>query len=87
MQIRPIQIFTLSFGTGYAGRGYYDGPPNSAYCDERPDVRYYASREAAPREYDRQSGYAGDCTRVAVQRELARQGFYDGPWTLKCSRG
>lgn len=75
---QPRTGFTLSFGTGYAGRGYYYGPPNSAYYYQRSDVRYYATREAAPREYYRQSGYAGYSTRVAVQRALARQGFYDG---------
>lgn len=74
----PRSGFTFSFGTGYAGRGYYYGPPNSAYYYERPEVRYYATREAAPREYYRHSGYSGGSMRVAVQRELARKGFYNG---------
>src|SRR5204862_5337595 len=47
----PRSGFTLSFGTGYAGRGYYYGPPHSAYYYERPEVRYYATCDAATREY------------------------------------
>lgn len=74
MQMRLIQIFTLSFGTGYAGRGYYDGPHNSANYDERPDVRHYASREAAPREYHRQSDYAGYTTRACRATRTGQTG-------------
>jgi hypothetical protein len=28
---RPRSTFVLSLGTGYAGRGYYYGPPNCPY--------------------------------------------------------
>ena len=66
--------FYLSLGDGYAGRGYYYGPRNSPYYYERPEVRYYATREAAPREY-----YGGDSPDIAVQRALARAGYYNGP--------
>lgn len=74
----PRSGFVLTFGIGYAGEGYYYGPPNSSYYYERPDVRYYASREDAPREYFRNDGYQQNTENSAVQRELARHGFYHG---------
>ncbi|MCF7676032.1 MAG: peptidoglycan-binding protein [Akkermansiaceae bacterium] len=74
----PRSGFVLTFGTGYAGRGYYYGPPNSRYFYERSDVRYYASREVAPREYFRNNAYPSGAMDSAVQRELARRGYYHG---------
>ena len=71
----PSSGFSLTLGTGYAGRGYYYGPPNSGYYYQRSDVHYYATREAAPREY---YGYSGNSTSAAVQQALARRGFYRG---------
>lgn len=68
----PSSSFTLSLGNGYAGRGYYYGPPSAPYYYQRPEVRYYATREAAPREY------YGNSTDAAVQRALARRGYYQG---------
>jgi hypothetical protein len=73
----PRSRFTLSFGTGYAGRGYYYGPPHSAYYYERPEVRYYATRGAAPREY--YSRGDNHSSGAAVQQALARRGYYHGP--------
>ena len=73
---RPRSTFVLSLGTGYAGRGYYYGPPDSSYYYQRSDVRYFATREAAPREYYGNEGYHDN---TAVQRELARRGYYNGP--------
>ncbi len=75
---RPRSGFSLTLGTGYAGRGYYYGPPNSAYYYERPEVRYYATREAAPREYFRNESYQGGQVNSSVQRELSRLGYYRG---------
>lgn len=75
---RPRSSFVLSLGTGYAGRGYYYGPPDCPYYYERSDVRYYATRESAPREYYSRESYRGDSSGVAVQRALARQGYYQG---------
>ena len=72
---RPSSTFVLSLGTGYAGRGYYYGPPNSSYYYQRSDVRYFATREAAPREYYSNEGYRYNS---AVQRELSRRGYYNG---------
>jgi hypothetical protein len=74
----PRSSFTLTFGTGYAGRGYYYGPPNSAYYYERPDVMYYPTRAAAPREYYSRASYSARSTEVAVQSALARSGYYRG---------
>jgi len=74
---RPRSGFTLSPGTGYAGRGYYYGPPDSPYYYERSDVRYYATREAAPREYYSNSGNRAS-TGASVQRALASRGYYGG---------
>ena len=72
----PRSGFTLSLGTGYAGRGYYYGPPHSAYYYERPEVRYYATREAAPREY--YSRGSNNSAGAAVQEALSRRGYYQG---------
>jgi Putative peptidoglycan binding domain len=74
----PRSGFILSLGTGYAGRGYYYGPPNSSYYYQRPDVHYYATREAAPREYYGRESYGANSTDIAVQRALARVGYYQG---------
>jgi hypothetical protein len=74
----PRSGFTLSFGTGYAGSGYYYGPPSSPYYYQRPDVRFYSTRELVPREYLGQAGYSSRDVASAVQRELARRGFYRG---------
>lgn len=69
----PRSSFTLSFGTGYAGRGYYYGPPYSSYYYERPEVRYYATRTVVPREY-----YRTYSVELSVQRELSNRGYYHG---------
>jgi hypothetical protein len=74
----PRSGFTLSLGNGYAGRGYYYGPPNSSYYYERPEVHYFATREAAPREYYGRDNYGANSTDVAVQRALTRAGYYQG---------
>jgi len=73
----PRSSFTLSLGTGYAGRGYYYGPPGVPYYYERPDVRYYSTRAAVPREYYG-SSYRGSSDAAAVQDALARRGYYRG---------
>ncbi len=75
----PRSSFTLSLGTGYAGHGYYYGPQNSPYYYERPDVRYYATREAAPREYYSREIFRSNSADAAVQGALARRGYYQGP--------
>ncbi len=74
---RPRSSFTLNFGLGYAGRGYYYGPPGESYYYHRPEVRYYRTRELAPREYQ---GYDYRVMSVgaSVQQALARRGYYRG---------
>ena len=73
----------LALGTGYAGRGYYYGPPGVSYYNQSPGVRYYRTRSVVPREYlgsSYGSGYSdnyGD-TDAAVQSALARRGYYHG---------
>jgi hypothetical protein len=74
----PRSSFVLSLGTGYAGRGYYYGPPNSPYYYEGSNVRYYSTREAAPREYYSGESYRGNSPDAAVQEALARRGYYQG---------
>ncbi len=78
---RPRSSFTVSLGTGYAGRGYYYGPAGADYYYERPGVTYYRSVTAIPREYGYyRSGYSsGGSTSASVQAALARRGYYHGP--------
>ena len=74
----PSAGFALTLGTGYAGRGYYYGPPNSGYYYQRPGVMYYATRDLAPREYYSQSSHGGNSMGASVQSALARRGYYRG---------
>jgi len=74
----PRSGFGLTFGTGYAGRGYYYGPPNSAYYYERPDVMFYATRALVPQEYYGRESYTHNSTEAAVQSALANSGYYRG---------
>ncbi|HEY5893834.1 MAG TPA: peptidoglycan-binding protein [Chthoniobacterales bacterium] len=78
----PRSSFTITFGTGYRGRGYYYGPPGAAYYYDAPGVGYYRTRSAVPR------GYWGDyyedrggrwSIEARVQRALSRRGYYYGP--------
>jgi putative peptidoglycan binding protein len=75
----PRSGFVLSPGIGYAGRGYYYGPPNSPYYYQHPDVKFYPKRESFPRGYAFQPNnqYAAD--EIAVQEALTRLGYYQGP--------
>jgi hypothetical protein len=75
----PHGSFTLSFGTGYAGRGYYYGPPDSSYYYQRPGVTYYRSWENVPRYYRGYSYAPRNGTAIAVQQALGRLGYYRGP--------
>lgn len=74
----PRSGFVLSPGMGYAGHGFYYGPPNSPYYYQRPDVQYYPTRDKFPRDYSfqRNNQYADE---LAVQQALARLGYYQGP--------
>lgn len=71
--------FVLGLANGYAGRGYYYGPPNTSYYNQGPQIRYYATREAAPRAYYGYENTRGNSMDAAVQQALARAGYYNGP--------
>ena len=74
----PRSGFSLSFGTGYAGRGYYYGPPGIGYYYARPGVSYYPNYYSVPRVYyGNGGGYYGRCS--DVQRALYGLGYYRGP--------
>jgi hypothetical protein len=82
----PRSTFVLSFGSGYAGQGYYYGPPNASYYYQTPGVVYYRSREAVPRQYYPRD-WQRDSTDASVQRALARRGYYNGPIDGSLGRG
>jgi hypothetical protein len=44
----PPSTFTVSLGNGYAGRGYYYGPPGLHYYDRGPGVLYFRTRAEVP---------------------------------------
>lgn len=75
---QPRSSFCLTLGNGYAGQGYYYGPPNAAYYYQGNGIVYYSSRDRAPSQY---RGYpvTSGARQYAVQRTLARIGYYNGP--------
>jgi len=75
----PGSKFVLSPGNGYKGRGYYYGPPNSSYYYQRPDVQYFADRNQFPPGFAYQQNNQDLADDAAVQRALARLGYYQGP--------
>ncbi len=79
---RPRSSFAVTFGTGYAGRGYYYGPSGVDYYYERPGVAYYPTRALIPHEYSYYGGsseYRSGGLSASVQAALARRGYYHGP--------
>lgn len=74
---QSVAGFVLALANGYAGRGYYYGPPNTSYYNRSPQVVYYSTREAAPRSY--YESPRGNSTEAAVQQALVRAGYYRGP--------
>lgn len=74
----PNSKFKLYKGNGYAGPGYYYGPPNSPYYYARPDVRYFANHGAIPRDFYNQDAYRMNSDDARVQQALARLGYYRG---------
>ncbi|MDB6134909.1 MAG: hypothetical protein JWM59_3152 [Verrucomicrobiales bacterium] len=82
----PRSSFGLSIGNGYAGRGYYYGPPHAAYYYERPGVTYYRTQAVVPRVYLSSPGYYSASPRyyrrndaIRCQSALSRMGYYYGP--------
>src|SRR6478735_6369117 len=47
----PRTSWVVSLGSGYAGRGYYYGPPNADYYYEGQGVVYYPRRDLVPSRY------------------------------------
>jgi hypothetical protein len=76
---RAVSGFILTLGNGYAGRGYYYGPPNTTYYNRSPQVTYYATREAAPRAYYVYENPRGNSQSASIQQALAQAGYYRGP--------
>lgn len=74
----PRTSFTLTFGSGYAGRGYYFGPPAAAYYYERPGVAFYRSWDSVPYSYRPYSHAPRNGNTISVQQALAKLGFYRG---------
>lgn len=82
---RTIPGYVLVPGNGYAGRGYYYGPPNTSYYERGQGVRYFSAYEDVPREYrgtDQRSSRNNRRDNVSigasVQQALARNGYYNG---------
>ena len=73
----PRSSWAITLGNGYAGRGYYYGPPDAAYYYQGSGVAYYASRDRVPYDYWRGARLAD--LNAAVQSELRRRGYYRGP--------
>jgi len=68
ISVPNIPGFILSLANGYAGRGYYYGPRNTSYYEQRPQVRYYGNESARSNSLE-----------ASVQLALARNGYYNGP--------
>lgn len=51
----PTTSYTLRMGDGYAGRGYYYGPPDVRYYEQAPGVVYYRDIDSVPRQYRTQT--------------------------------
>ena len=46
-----VTDFGLTYGSGYAGSGYYYGPRNLRYYNSGPGVHYYRSRSHVPQQH------------------------------------
>ena len=68
---RSYSNYTVTLADGYAGRGYYYGPPNTRYYSRQPGVVYYRTRESVPSQYWR--------TSVTTSRPSSYRPGYRGP--------
>lgn len=75
----PRTSWSVSFGTGYAGAGYYYGPPDADYYYEGSGVAYYPRRELVPSRYYGSSYGSVGSVDASVQAALARRGYNPGP--------
>lgn len=78
--------FTVTLGDGYAGRGYYYGPPNARYYYQGSGISYYKTRDRVPSQYWG-GGRSHRSTEAAVQQALAQRGYYRGPIDGVMGRG
>ena len=83
--VRSIPGYVVAQGNGYQGRGYYYGPANTEYYEQRQGVRYYSTYEEVPREYysnsqgtSRQYYREANTVGASVQQALTRAGYYNG---------
>lgn len=78
---QPRSSYRINIGNGYAGRGYYYGPPNCNYYYQGSGVVYYSNRDRVPAHYwgGNSRPQPHGSVEVAVQRALAQRGYYRGP--------
>ncbi len=72
----PRSSFSIVFGDGYRGPGYYYGPSDADYFYDAPGVTYYQTISAIPGRQVR-AGYRDLDSQVQIR--LARRGYYRGP--------
>jgi hypothetical protein len=76
---QPRTNFSIVFGEGYRGRGYYYGPPGLSYYNEGPGIYYYPNERLIPQQYRSSYGYDRGSIRADVQEALSYRGYYRGP--------
>ena len=69
---RTYSNYSVTLGDGYAGRGYYYGPPNTRYYSRQPGVVYYRTRESVPSHY---WGRSSTPVRVTTSSSSYRPGY------------
>ena len=81
---RSYSNYSVTMADGYAGRGYYYGPPNTRYYSRQPGVVYYRTRESVPSQYwgygSSQSGRVHvSSTTTTTSRPSSYRPGYSGP--------
>ena len=76
---RPRSSFTLSQGTGYAGPGYYYGPPQVPYPYQGPDTRYSKSSNASGPSTDHDAGDLALEDHFAIDKPLSLEDCHSRP--------
>lgn len=71
--------YTVRYGYGWRGRGYYYGPVGVRYYYRTPGVVYYPTAAAVPATYVVDSSPAKVSLEASVQIELKNRGYYHGP--------
>ncbi len=74
----PRSDYGLTYGSGYAGNGYYWAPRGMPYFYEGPGVNYYPSRNLIPQQYRPSNFDSGYGSESEVQSALASRGYYHG---------